>query len=682
MFKLKTDYTPCGDQPKAIEQLAQGLNDGRKAQVLLGVTGSGKTFTIANVIAKVQRPTLILAHNKTLAAQLYQEFRHFFPENAVEYFVSYYDYYQPEAYIARTDTYIEKDLAINDKIDKMRLSATRSLLERRDVIIVASISCIYALGLPEYYKNMKLTLTKGETRRRDEILLHLIEMHYKRNDFDFARTTFRVRGDVLDIYPAYEEDLALRVEFFGDEVERLSEIDPLTGRVIKRVDQIVLYPGSHHVTPEEVRHGAIENIKAEMADRLTFFEKDQKLLEAQRLRERTQYDLEMIKEIGFCKGIENYSRHFSSRQAGDPAPCLIDYFPDDYLLVVDESHQTVPQVHAMYNGDRARKHALIEFGFRLPSAYDNRPLQFSEWYQKNKQVIYVSATPAVWEVGESEGIVVEQVIRPTGLLDPVIEVRPAEGQVDDCLAEIRDHVAKGGRVLVTTLTKRLSEDLTGYLTDLNVKAKYLHSDIDTIERMQILQDLRLGKFDVLVGINLLREGLDLPEVSLVAILDADKEGFLRSETSLIQTCGRAARNVEGRVIMYADKMTSAITKTLAVTQQRRQVQMDYNIKHGITPRTIKREISPLIQEVEDATAPTASAKSTSAPSLYGSTPKNYGELLAAEEPRPYMTPDEVRRRIAEYETEMKRAAKELRFEDAAHYRDLMRQFETLAVDLG
>ena len=494
---------------------------------------------------------------------------------------------------------------------------------------------------------------------------------------DFFRTTFRVRGDVLDIYPAYEEDLALRVEFFGDEIERLSEIDPLTGHVLRRVDQIVLYPGSHHVTPEEVRADAIEKIKSELTHRIEFFEGEKRLIESQRIRERTQYDLEMIKEIGFCKGIENYSRHFSPRLAGEPAPCLFDYFPEDYLLIVDESHQTIPQIHAMYNGDRARKQSLIDFGFRLPSAYDNRPLQFSEWYQKNKQVVYVSATPAIWEVAEAEGIVVEQVVRPTGLLDPVIEIRPAEGQVDDCLAEIREHVAKGGRVLVTTLTKRLSEDLTTYLTELNVKAKYLHSDIDTLERMQILQDLRLGKFDVLVGINLLREGLDLPEVSLVAILDADKEGFLRSETSLIQTCGRAARNSEGRVIMYADKQTTAIVKTLAVTEQRRALQIEYNAKHGITPTTIKRAISPLMAEVEEV----ADLKTSNKRPKHGKKGQ-YGELQAAEASHPYMTPEEVRQRIAEYEVEMKRAAKELRFEDAAHFRDLMRQFETLALTLG
>lgn len=656
MFKLETPFQPRGDQPKAIAELTEGLSQGKRAQVLLGVTGSGKTFTMANVVANVQKPTLVLAHNKTLAAQLYQEFKHFFPHNAVEYFVSYYDYYQPEAYIARTDTYIEKDLAINDRIDKMRLSATRSLLERSDVLIVASISCIYALGLPEYYRKMNLSLKVGEERRRDSILLHLVEMQYKRNDFDFSRATFRVRGDVLDIFPAYEEDLALRVEFFGDEVERISEIDPLTGKVLKRIPSFTLYPSSHHVTPEEVRLEALEKIKTELGTRITHFDQEERWIESQRIRERTLYDLEMIREIGFCKGIENYSRHFSPRQAGDPAPCLIDYLPQDYLLIVDESHQTVPQIHAMYNGDRARKQALVDFGFRLPSAFDNRPLRFEEWHAKLHQVIYVSATPAPFEIHEAEGVIVEQLIRPTGLLDPPIEVRPAEGQVDDCLAEIRDHVKRGGRVLVTTLTKRLSEDLTGYLLDLGVKAKYLHSDIDTIERMQILRDLRVGAFDVLVGINLLREGLDLPEVSLVAILDADKQGFLRSETSLIQTCGRAARNLEGRVIMYADKRTEAITNTIAITERRRELQQEYNRINGITPTSVRSDISPFAEEVEKALDMSQEA---------------------AEPSHPYLTPGEVQKRIAEYAEEMKRAAKELRFEDAAHFRDLMRQYEQL-----
>ena len=655
MFTLKTPYSPKGDQPQAIKKLTEGVLSGRPSQVLLGITGSGKTFTMAGVIEKVQKPTLILAHNKTLAAQLYQEFKTFFPENAVEYFVSYYDYYQPEAYIARTDTYIEKDMSINDRIDKMRLSATRSLLERSDVIIVASISCIYGLGTPEFYRGMNLNLSVGEERRRDDILLHLVEMQYKRNDYDFARATFRVRGDVLEVFPAYEETLALRIEFFGDEIERLSEIDPLTGKVLSRVESLTIYPSSHHVTPEEVREEAIETIKAELRDRVKWFQEQNMLVEAQRLQQRTMYDLEMIKEVGFCKGIENYSRHFGRRKEGAPPPCLLDYFPEDYLLFIDESHQTVPQMHAMFAGDRSRKQSLVDFGFRLPSAYDNRPLKFEESLQKIHQVVYVSATPAMWEVKEAGGEVVEQVIRPTGLLDPIIEVRPASSQVDDCLSEIRDHTAKGGRVLVTTLTKRLAEELTKYLEELDVKAKYLHSDIDTIERMQIIRDLRHGEFDVLVGINLLREGLDIPEVSLVAILDADKEGFLRSETSLIQTCGRASRNEKGRVIMYADKETASIRHTLAITKKRRQIQQEYNEKHGITPTTVKRDISPLIEEVE--------------------------EVVPVKAKAPHITADEVRSKIEEYEKAMKQAAKELRFEDAAELRDLMRQYQEMEITL-
>jgi excinuclease ABC subunit B len=568
-FKLKSDFLPCGDQPQAIEKLVAGINAGQKSQVLLGITGSGKTFTMANVVERVQRPTLVIAHNKTLAAQLYQEFKSFFPDNAIEYFVSYYDYYQPEAYIARTDTYIEKDMAINDKIDKMRLSATRSLLERSDVLIVASVSCIYGLGSPEYYREMNLILTRGEKRRRDEVLLHLVEMQYKRNDMDFARATFRVRGDVLEIFPAYEEDLALRVEFFDDEIERLSEIDPLTGKVKRRIESATIYPSSHHVTPEEVRLHAITTIRQELQERTEYFENEKMYVEHQRIKQRTMYDLEMLKEVGTCKGIENYSRHFSKRSAGDPPPCLIDYFPSDFLLIIDESHQTIPQMHAMCNGDRARKQSLVDFGFRLPSAYDNRPLKFEESYKRFHQVVYVSATPSPWEITEAGGEVIEQVIRPTGLLDPEIEIRPAEGQVDDCLGEIREHVQKGGRVLVTVLTKRLAEELAKYFAELDVKVKYLHSDIDTIERIQIIRDLRTGVFDVLIGINLLREGLDMPEVSLVAILDADKEGFLRSQTALTQTCGRAARNVNGRVIMYADKMTESIRRTIEVTNARR-----------------------------------------------------------------------------------------------------------------
>lgn len=662
-FKLHSSYEPQGDQPKAIEALSQGLFEGKKAQVLLGVTGSGKTFTMANIVEKLQLPTLVIAHNKTLAAQLYQEFKSFFPENAVEYFVSYYDYYQPEAYIARTDTYIEKDLSINDKIDKMRLSATRSLLERDDVLIVASVSCIYGLGTPEYYRGMNLTLQVGETRRRDDILLHLVEMQYKRNDYDFSRATFRVRGDVLEIFPAYEEDLALRIEFFGDEIERISEIDPLTAKVYRKVEVVTVYPSSHHVTPEEVRLHAIETIKVELQERIAYFERENRLIEMQRIGERTRYDLEMIKEVGFCKGIENYSRHFSQRNSGDPPPCLIDYFPKRFLAIIDESHQTIPQLHAMYNGDRARKTALVDFGFRLPSAYDNRPLKFDETLSRLDQVLYVSATPGGWEIREAGQRVVEQVIRPTGLLDPIIEVRPASSQVDDCLGEIREHARKGGRVLVTTLTKRLAEELTHYLTELDIKAKYLHSDIDTIERMQIIQGLRAGAFDVLVGINLLREGLDIPEVSLVAILDADKEGFLRSETSLIQTCGRAARNSEGRVIMYADKVTESIRRTLEVTEKRRKVQEAYNVEHGLIPRTVKREIVPLIAEEE------ASVK-----------PSKRRRLKAVEEEKAYLTLKEVEEKIRFYEREMRAAAKEMRFEDAAHFRDLMRHYQTIEME--
>ncbi len=667
MFKLHTEYEPKGDQPEAIEALTKGVLSGSKAQVLLGVTGSGKTFTMANVVNRVQKPTLVMAHNKTLAAQLYQEFSTFFPENAVEYFVSYYDYYQPEAYIARTDTFIEKDMSINDKIDKMRLSATRSLLERDDVLIVASVSCIYGLGMPEYWRQMRLKLLVGQEYRRDELLLHLVELQYKRNDFDFARSTFRVRGDILDIYPAYEEDLGIRLEFFGDELERISEIDPLTGRLLKRIEEVTIYPSSHHVTPEEVRENALVTIKEELGERKKYFEDENKLIEHQRIHQRTMYDLEMIREIGFCKGIENYSRHFSDRGPGSPPPCLIDYFPDDFLLIVDESHQSVPQVRAMYNGDRARKNSLVDFGFRLPSAYDNRPLKFDEWYGKQHQTVYVSATPAEWEIQEAGGVIVEQVIRPTGLLDPKIEVRPAEGQVDDCLEDIRQHTSRGGRVLVTTLTKRLAEDLSNYLLDLGVKAKYLHSDIDTIERMQIIRDLRKGEFDVLVGINLLREGLDIPEVSLVSILDADKEGFLRSETALTQTCGRAARNVEGRVVMYADKMTGSIERTIAVTEARRAHQEAYNKEHGITPTTIKRDISPLMQELDEEAA-------------YSHGESKVGK--AAEDKHEYLTPAEIRSKIDHNVKEMNLAAKELRFEDAAHHRDLVRHYEQLEITLG
>lgn len=653
-FKLETPFQPSGDQPTAIDRLAEGVTLGKKAQVLLGITGSGKTFTMAKVVEKVQKPTLVLAHNKTLAAQLYQEFKTLFPNNAVEYFVSYYDYYQPEAYVARTDTYIEKDLSINDRIEKLRLKATCSLLERSDVLIVSSVSCIYGLGMPEHFSKMKLTLKVGETYRRDDVLLHLVELQYTRNDFELSRTHFRVRGDIIEIVPSYEEDLGYRVEFFGDEIERISEIDPLTGKVKCRLSHISIYPGSHHVTPEEIRLGALDTIKSELQERVAYFQKENLLVEEQRIRQRTRYDLEMIKEIGYCKGVENYSRHFSGRQEGDPPSCLLDYFPDDYLLFIDESHQTLPQIHAMYNGDRARKKSLVDFGFRLPSAYDNRPLKFEEFYLHINQVIFVSATPGPWEINEAGGDVVEQIIRPTGLLDPVIEVRPAANQVDDCLDEIRIETEKGNRTLVTTLTKKLSEDLTKYLNEIGVKAKYLHSDIDTLERVMIIQDLRRGAFDVLVGINLLREGLDIPEVSLVVILDADKEGFLRSETALIQTCGRAARNANGRVIMYADKRTKSIEKTLAITQNRRKAQEAHNQKHGIVPETIIKQLSEDLSE-------------------------SFPEYKAAEkaEAPPTFDPQEIEERIAECQKEMKKAAKELRFEDAARFRDLMKYYEDL-----
>jgi len=663
MFELATSFIPRGDQPQAIDAIVSGLERKKRAQVLLGITGSGKTFTMANVIAKAKTPTLIIAHNKTLAAQLYQEFKSFFPNSAVEYFVSYYDYYQPEAYLPRTDTYIEKDFAINDKIDKMRLSATRSLLEREDVIIVASVSCIYGLGSPEYYKGMNLKIEKGQQRRRDDVLLHLVDMQYKRNDIEFSRACFRVRGDVLDIFPAYEEDLAIRVEFFGDEVERISEFDPLTGRTLRVVDHVVIYPSSHHVTPEQIRHTAIETIRQELYERMAVFEQENKLIELQRIRERVMYDIEMIKEMGFCKGIENYSRHFSQRMPGEPPPCLMDYFPSDFLMIIDESHQTVPQLRAMNHGDRARKKALVDFGFRLPSAYDNRPLAFEEVYQKMNRVVYVSATPDAYEVKEAEGEIIEQIIRPTGLLDPKIEVRKASTQVDDCLHEIHQEVKKGARVLVTTLTKKLSEELTKYLKDLGVKAEYLHSDIDTLDRIEILVNLRRGVFDVLVGINLLREGLDLPEVSLVAILDADKEGFLRSTTSLTQTCGRAARNINGRVIMYADKITKSMEATINITEKRRLVQQAYNEKHAITPKSTQRDIAVMPMMEED---------------IYDLTPQAVKDLPVGE----VVSLEQIRSRIKEAERRMKRCAKELSFEEASKARDEMRFYQELELSFS
>lgn len=656
MFQINSDFKPCGDQPEAIDRLVAGLERGDKSQVLLGVTGSGKTFTMANVIEKVQRPALILAHNKTLAAQLYQEFKTFFPNNAVEYFVSYYDYFQPEAYIARTDTYIEKDLAINDQIEKMRLSATRSLIERRDVIIVSSVSCIYGLGSPENYAKMRLEIGVGKSERRDNVLLHLVQLRYERTSFDLKRSSFRVRGDILEVVPAYEEEIGYRIEFFGDEIERISAIDPLTGRVIERLESLTIYPGSHYVTPEEIRAEAVETIRAELVERLSFFEKEGKLLEQQRLSERTRYDLEMIKEVGFCKGVENYSRHFSQRKEGDAPPCLLDYFPEDYLMIVDESHQMLPQVHAMYNGDRARKHALVEFGFRLPSAYDNRPLKYEEFYQHIGQVVYVSATPGEYEVSEANGVVVEQIIRPTGLIDPPVEVVPATHQVDHAIAEIQKECARGGRVLVTTLTKRLAEDLSKYLKEVGVNAKYLHSDIDTLERIQIIKDLRVGEFDVLVGINLLREGLDIPEVSLVAILDADKEGFLRSATALIQTCGRAARNADGRVILYADVITKSIQMTLDETSRRREIQSEYNRKHHITPTTVSKGKKETLQET-----------------FFGVSASSTQE----EDKKPHLTPREISKRIRELEKAMRQAAEELRFEDATTLRDEWRNYRNL-----
>ncbi len=654
-FELITEYSPRGDQPKAIEKLTHGVLQNQKSQVLLGITGSGKTFTMANVIQNVQKPTLILAHNKTLAAQLYQEFKQFFPNNAVEYFVSYYDYYQPEAYIARTDTYIEKDLAINDRIERMRLSATRSLIERKDVIIVASVSCIYGIGAPEHYAKMKIQLKVGQKIERDQLLLELVIIHYKRNDLELARSAFRARGENVEIALAYEENLGIRVEFFGDEIDRISEIDPLTGRVLRRLETVTIYPGSHYVTPDDVRFKAIESIRFELDLQKKFFQDQNLLVEKQRIDQRTRYDMEMIKEIGFCKGIENYSRHFSSRMAGDPPPCLIDYFPKDFLIFIDESHQTIPQLHAMFNGDHARKKSLVEFGFRLPSAYDNRPLKFDEFHQLINQVIYVSATPSHYELEQSSGEIVEQIIRPTGLLDPIIEVRPIEGQVDDCMDEILKVKKKSQRVLVTTLTKKLSEDLSNYLNEVGVKAKYLHSDIDTLERMQIIKELRQGNFDVLVGINLLREGLDIPEVALVAILDADKEGFLRSETALIQTCGRAARNVEGRVILYADKMTKAITNTIRITEERRKIQQEHNLKNGIEPQSVRRQINASLSET-----------------FFG---KEEDEKVIEHEN--IYDAKEISRKIKTIEKEMKKAAKEYRFEDAAKLRDQLKYLQSL-----
>ena len=593
-FNLVSEYKPTGDQPKAIESLVKGVEMGLDDQVLLGVTGSGKTFTMANVIAKLNRPTLVLAHNKTLAAQLCSEFREFFPENAVEYFISYYDYYQPEAYIAHTDTYIEKDSAINDEIERLRHSATSALSERRDVIVVSSVSCIYGLGDPIDYKNMVISLRTGQTRERDELMRRLTDIRYERNDMNFTRNTFRVRGDTLEIYPAYWAGRAIRVEFFGDEIDRISEINAVTGMPERVVQHVAIYPASHYVASKEKMARAMHDIEEEMWQQVKFFESHDKLLEAQRIRQRTQYDLEMLSEIGFCTGIENYSRVIAGRAPGTPPTTLIDYFPDDFLLFVDESHVTLPQVRAMYNGDHSRKQSLVDYGFRLPSAYDNRPLKFDEFEAKIHQAIFVSATPGDYE-REHAANIAEQLIRPTGLLDPEVFIRPIEGQIDDLIGEINATTAKGERTLVTTLTKKMAEDLTKYLTENGIRVRYMHSDIGAMERMEIIRDLRMAKFDVLIGINLLREGLDLPEVSLIAILDADKEGFLRSETSLIQTIGRAARNAEGRVLLYADKITPAMRAAMDETARRRQIQDAYNKEHGIVPKTIVKSVRDLIE---------------------------------------------------------------------------------------
>jgi excinuclease ABC subunit B len=654
-FKLVSDFTVRGDQVHAVPELVQGLNRGDAHQVLLGVTGSGKTFTMAQVVAEVNRPTLVMAHNKTLAAQLFQEFRRFFPQNAVEYFVSYYDYYQPEAYVPATDSYIEKEATVNDEIDRMRLSATRSLFERRDVIIVASVSCIYGLGSPEAYYGMVLPLEKGQRIERDDILRKLVEIQYERNDVEFGRGTFRVRGDIVEVVPSYEEH-ALRIGLFGDEVDELAWFDPLTGKVLRRIEKVSVFPKSHFVASRDRTRLAVEGIKAELAERRGFLESEGKLLEAQRLHQRTMFDLEMMREIGYCHGIENYSRHLTGRAPGEPPPTLFDYLPDDALLIVDESHQTVPQIRGMYFGDRSRKEVLVSYGFRLPSALDNRPLNFEEWEARAPQIVFVSATPGPYELSKSQGVVVEQVIRPTGLMDPPIEVRPVKGQVDDLLQEIRTRVVQKERVLVTTLTKRMAEDLTTYYQELGVKVRYLHSDIETLERVEILRDLRRGAFDVLVGINLLREGLDLPEVSLVAILDADKEGFLRSAGSLIQTSGRAARNVNGRVIMYADTITASMKAALAETERRRARQGAYNIEHGITPESVVRDIDDVLSSVYE---------------------RDYGPTPAVREPkRAFRTMAERDAEIARLEAEMKVAARNLDFERAAALRDTIKGLRT------
>jgi excinuclease ABC subunit B len=651
-----------GDQPRAIDELCAGVGRGDPTQVLLGITGSGKTFTMAQVVQKVQRPTLVIAHNKTLAHQLWMEFKTLFPDNAIHYFVSYYDYYQPEAYVPSTDTYIEKDSLINEEIDRMRHAATYALLTRRDSLIVASVSCIYGIGAAEAYLGMKLDLAKGVEVRRDAVLRRLVEIQYERNDVDFARGTFRVRGDTVEIFPAYEREKAIRVEWFGDEIEMISEVDPLRGKVLRKIEEVSIFPGSHYVTPADRLTRAMTGIKEELRGRLAELKAGNKLVEEQRLQQRTLYDLEMLEQMGRCKGIENYSRHLSGRAAGEPPPTLLDYFPKDYLLFVDESHQTVPQIAAMFKGDRSRKETLVEFGFRLPSALDNRPLRFDEWEARTAQTIFVSATPAEYELARGEGVVVEQIIRPTGLLDPEIEVRPVGSQVDDLLAEIRERVKMGDRVLVTTLTKRMAEDLTEYYSELGVRVRYLHSDIDTLERIEILRDLRLGEYDVLVGINLLREGLDLPEVSLVAILDADKEGFLRAERSLIQTIGRAARNVRGKVIMYADRETDSMKKAIGETRRRRAAQEAYNQAHGITPKTIEKAIHELAGSAQDdfvdVSKPARKAKESDIPL------------------------EELPQIISAMRREMFDLSEALEFEKAAALRDRIKELEEIRLSMG
>ena len=647
-FKLHSSYQPMGDQPAAIDTLVAGIENGIDEQVLLGVTGSGKTFTMANVIQRCNRPTLVLAHNKTLAAQLCSEFREFFPENAVEYFVSYYDYYQPEAYIPHTDTFIEKDASINDEIERLRHSATASLFERRDVIVVASVSCIYGLGDPIDYANMVISLRPGQTRDFDELLRKLVEIRYERNDLTFERNKFRVRGDSVEIFPAYSHDKAIRVEFFGDEIDRISEINVVTGNATRILNHVAIYPASHYVTTKEKMEAAIERIRVECDERVRYFEANNKLIEAQRIRQRTDYDIEMMQELGYCSGIENYSRVISNRAPGSPPMTLLDYFPKDFLLFIDESHVTLPQVRAMYRGDRARKDSLVEYGFRLPSAYDNRPLMFDEFEQRIHQRVYVSATPGQYE-RERAGQLAEQIIRPTGLLDPEISVRPVKGQIDDLIAEIHKETEKKNKVLVTTLTKKMAEDLTDYLAGVGIRVKYLHSDIDTLERAKIIRDMRLDVFDVLVGINLLREGLDIPEISLVAILDADKEGFLRNETSLIQTIGRASRNAEGHVIMYADTITDSMRKAIDETNRRRAIQQKYNMEHGITPQTIKKEVRDLI---------TISKEISKENAEFEKDPES-------------MNRDELKKLIEKTEKQMRHAAADLNFEAAAELRDRM-----------